>query len=565
MKKSLWTPAAAVIAFGLGAALATAAGPGGAARSGVIAGLSAAAAFFFFRLLASGGKAAAPDPRSELLPVLDTISDLVALIDINGKRIYNSPSYKKSLADPEKLRGTDSFHDIHPEDRDRVMEIFRRTVRTGVGERAEYRFLLPDGSVRYIESQGNVVKNADGSTRHIVMVSRDISHRKKLEEQLRQAQKMEALGQLAGGVAHDFNNIITSLIGYAGFIAAACPPGSQMAEDAGEIRKVAERATALSRQLLAFSRRQILSPKITDLNVIVSGIQKMLGRLIGANIEIVAAPHKSPVLARVDPGQMEQVILNLAVNARDAMPSGGRLTVSVFPCAYEDYLLGSDLVPGNYAVLSVADTGTGIDAGIHSKIFEPFFTTKRPGEGTGLGLSTVYGIVKQSGGHIVFNTTPGKGTVFTVYLPLAEGEVERSPGGTAATAPKRGTETVLLVEDDHIVRAMTRRILQENGYTALEASSDSEAMLLASGRHKRKIDVILTDIVLPGMNGFELAAKVSAENPGIARVYMSGYTDPAIIKAEFIKPESPLIQKPFDPDALLAGLRAALDSRRSAI
>lgn len=493
---------------------------------------------------------------------LANASDLVAVVDLEGRRIYNSPSYAL-LNDPSKLKGTDSFNEIHPEDREKVREIFRRTVETGKGERAEYRFMLQDGSVRYIESMGNVINGDDGRPYRVVIVSRDVTERKMLESQLRQAQKMEAMGHLAGGVAHDFNNIITSLAAYADFIARSPAAAGQISEDAAEIKKVCERAAGLSRQLLAFSRKQRLSPKVMDLNGIAGGVQKMLSRLIGANIDLVIERHTSPVPALVDPGQIEQVLMNLAVNARDAMPSGGKLNVKVFPCEYTDYLLGSDILPGKYAVISVSDTGTGIPPEVKARIFEPFFTTKSPGSGTGLGLSTAYGIVRQSGGYISVDSEPGKGSVFSVYLPLSERDPENAASTGSLPALRRGTETVLLVEDDPVLRSVTRRTLKENGYRVLEAATDSEALLIAEEREKGKIDLILADIVLPGMNGFDLAERVAASNKGIAKVYMSGYTDPEVIKAEFITPETPLIQKPFTTDTLLFSLRGALEARKN--
>lgn len=492
---------------------------------------------------------------------LANTSDLVAVVDLEGRRLYNSPSYSL-LNDPSKLKGTDSFSEIHPEDREKVREIFRRTVETGKGERAEYRFMLQDGSVRYIESMGNVIKGSDGKPSRVVIVSRDVTDRKALESQLRQAQKMEAMGHLAGGVAHDFNNIITSLAAYADFIARSPAASGQISEDAAEIKKVCERAAGLSRQLLAFSRKQRLSPRVMDLNGIAGGVQKMLARLIGAGIDLVIEKHSAPVPSLVDPGQIEQVLMNLAVNARDAMPSGGKLRVKVFPCEYTDYLLGSDILPGKYAVISVSDTGTGMSPAVKARIFEPFFTTKSPGAGTGLGLSTAYGIVRQSGGCISVDSEPGKGSVFSVYLPLSDRDPENAAATESLPALRRGTETVLLVEDDPVLRSVTRRTLKENGYKVLEAATGSEALLIAEEREKGKIDLILADIVLPGMNGFDLAERVAASNAGIARVYMSGYTDPTVIKAEFITPETPLIQKPFTTDALLFSLRVALEARK---
>ena len=306
-----------------------------------------------------------------------------------------------------------------------------------------------------------------------------------------------------------------------------------------------------------------MAPRVLDLNAITAGVQKMLSRLLGENIELVIEKHPEPVPALVDPGQIEQVLLNLAVNGRDAMPGGGRLAIKVYPCEYTDYLLGSDILPGKYAVLSVSDAGTGMDAAVKARLFEPFFTTKRPGSGTGLGLSTVYGIVKQSGGYIFVESEPGRGSVFSVYLPLSDAPVDKFEITGATPAMRHGSETILLVEDDPVLRSVTRRTLQENGYKVLEAATDSEAVLIATERQKGKIDLILTDIVLPGLSGFELAERVAGANPGIAKVYISGYTDPSIIKMEYIKPESPLVQKPFTTDTLLLALRASLDARKN--
>ncbi len=529
---------------------------GAAAASGLCAALSGLALRFLPELLRGR------DPEHALAELaMNSTSDMVAVVDLEGRRVYNSPSYAR-LRDPALLKGTDSFSEIHPDDREKVREIFRRTVETGKGERAEYRFLLPDGSAQFIESIGNVIKGADGKPHRVVVVSRDVTERKKLEQQLRQAQKMEALGQLAGGVAHDFNNILTSLSAYADFIRKAAAPGGQIAGDAMEIKQICERAAGLSRQLLAFSRKQVMSPRVLDLNAIAAGVQKMLSRLIGENMQLVIQKHPEPVPALVDPGQIEQVLLNLAVNARDAMPGGGKLVIKVYPCEYTDYLLGSDIIPGKYAVISVSDTGLGMDAAVKARIFEPFFTTKRPGSGTGLGLSTVYGIIRQSGGVISVDSEPGRGSVFSIYLPLSEAPVDKLETTGSFPALRPGSETVLLVEDDPVLRSVTRRTLQENGYKVLEAATDSEAVLIAEERQKGKIDLILSDIVLPGMNGFDLVKRVEESNPGIAKVYISGYTDPAIIKTEFIKPETPFIQKPYTTDALLLGLRAALEGAK---
>ena len=387
-------------------------------------------------------------------------------------------------------------------------------------------------------------------------LERQVAERSRLEEQLRHAQKMEAVGQLAGGVAHDFNNLLTAILSCARMIENELPDGHAARQDAAEIVKAGERAAALTRQLLAFSRRQRLAPQAIALADVVRDVEKLLKRLLGEAVALeVVTDARGGVWA--DPGQLEQVIVNLAVNARDAMPRGGRLTITVSELGAADRAGVSDpgLPAGPLSVLSVRDAGEGMDAETQSHIFEPFFTTKGPGKGTGLGLPTVYGIVTQSGGAIRVRSSPGAGAEFVIYLPRHAGPLADAP------APQRlrasgGRETILLVEDDDAVRAIARRALQQGGYTVLDAAGPGTAMALAQG-HPRPIDLLLTDVLLPEENGLSLSRRVAAVRPGLRVAFMSGYTGDAL-GAEF-PTTVPFLPKPFTPIALLVTVREALD------
>jgi signal transduction histidine kinase/CheY-like chemotaxis protein len=390
------------------------------------------------------------------------------------------------------------------------------------------------------------------------------------EEQLRQAQKMEAVGRLAGGVAHDFNNLLTAIIGWAELVHGALPPGSELVSQVQEIVRAGERASDLTRQLLAFSRQQLLRPEVLDLNAVVENMGGLLRRVIGEdiNLAIVTAPDLGWV--RVDRGQLEQVILNLAVNARDAMPRGGRLVIEttrvdldvVDAQAWGSRTL-SAVQEGSGVVLAVSDTGTGMDEETRARIFEPFFTTKDLGKGTGLGLSTVYGIVQQSGGGIWVYSEPGLGTTFKIYLPRvqAEGVPQRR---VEAPAPTGGTETILVVEDEPGVRALVCTVLQQAGYQVLEAA-DPEAAQRLAGAYAERIDLLLTDFVLPTMNGLEIARILAGNRPEMRCLYMSGYTDDVMMHHGVSTAELVFLQKPFTPAALLTAVRAALDSPTPAI
>ena len=400
----------------------------------------------------------------------------------------------------------------------------------------------------------------DDDSPKLLGVATEITERKRLEEQLLQSQKMEAVGQLAGGVAHDFNNILTAIVGYADLLAAEFTgTNSRHLEDLEEIRKAARRAAALTRQLLAFSRKQVLEPRIIDMNGVVMNLEKMLRSLISENISLQTHLATDLAAARADPNQLEQVIMNLAINARDAMPEGGSLTIETGNATLdEDYAAQHvSVLPGEYVMLAVTDTGCGMDEHTKARIFEPFFTTKAPGRGTGLGLSTVYGIVKQSGGNIWLYSEPNKGTTFKVYLPA----VHAAPEDIGKLAPpelaQRGGGTVLLVEDDDQLRRLAHRALAAQGYTVLEAERGATALDIAR-RHKGVIDLLLTDVIMPDTNGRKLADALRASRPGLRVLFMSGYPDGAIGSQGVLDHGVAYLAKPFSTDGIIRKVREVL-------
>jgi PAS domain S-box-containing protein len=415
-----------------------------------------------------------------------------------------------------------------------------------------------DGSLFPVEIHVNHIRLAPQGREYLVAVVRDITERQRLEEQIRQSQKMEAIGQLAGGVAHDFNNLLTVINGYSELLLADLPAHDPQREPVAAIRSAGERAAALTGQLLAFSRKAIVAPKILDLNDVVHSVGRLLRRLIGE--DVVLTTSLAPGLDRVkaDPGQVEQVIMNLAVNARDAMPTGGRLTIETANVRLPDDDDGyPGLKAGRYVRLAVSDTGHGMTDEIKARVFEPFFTTKEPGKGTGLGLATVYGVVKTYGGHVAVSSAIGVGTTLTVLLPAEAGAADRPTSAVLRVAPA-GTETVLLVEDDDGVRRLARIALEAQGYTVLEAAGGAQAVTTAES-HAGPIHLLLTDVIMPDQGGREVADAVRARRPGIKVLYVSGYTDDAVVRHGVFEATDAFLQKPFTPLGLARKVRAMLD------
>jgi two-component system cell cycle sensor histidine kinase/response regulator CckA len=406
---------------------------------------------------------------------------------------------------------------------------------------------------------GSVIRDISARIGQFVERQRAEEALEQAETHVRQLQRLEAVGRLAGGVAHDFNNLLTVIMGRGDILLGRLPADDPHRRDIALIKRTAERAAALTKQLLAFSRKQILAPKVLDLNTVVSGMVSMLQRLIGEDIELVFLAGSELGRVKADPGQLEQVLANLVVNARDAMPNGGRLTIETTAVDLSEHYAKQHVgvQAGPYVMLGVSDTGTGMDRETQARIFDPFFTTKEPGKGTGLGLATVYGIVKQSGGNIWVYSELGKGTTFKVYLPqVHDAEDAAEP---EQVRPGRGTETFLIVEDDDEVRALACEVLATYGYEVLQARTPADALLIAE-RHTGPIHLLLTDVIMPGMSGRMLAEQLAPLRPEMTVLYMSGYTDEAIVHHGTLDAGTPFIQKPFTPDALAAGVRRLLDA-----
>jgi PAS domain S-box-containing protein len=448
--------------------------------------------------------------------------------------------------------------DVDEKDRPRVRAAIAKAAEGGYDE--EYCLVRPDGQVRWIWDRAFPILDDQGKVHRLAGIAEDITDRKRLAEEFRQAQKMEAVGRLAGGIAHDFNNLLTVVIGYCQVLQANLKD-EHWRPCVAEMKKAAERAASLTQQLLAFSRKQVLLPVVLDLNALVAGMKDMIGRLVGEDVELVT--ELAPTLGRVqaDPGHLQQILMNLVVNARDAMPQGGRLTIRTANLDLTDAdLRGDPDVPaGPYAMVSVSDTGCGMDEETRGRLFEPFFTTKEVGKGTGLGLATVYGIVKQSKGHVAVESAPGKGSSFRIYLPRVGPPLDKAPAaGPAPVRSLHGRETLLLVEDEEQVRRLARTILQQHGYTVLEARNGQEALRVAEQR-SGAIDLLVSDVVMPEMNGHQLYRRLSNIRPGLKVLFMSGYTDSALFRNGVLENDFPLVLKPFSPDVLLRHVRDMLD------
>ena len=493
----------------------------------------------------------------------DHCRDVVWVRDAqNAELTYVNPAYRSLWGrDAEDVRDPDTgwIGAIHPDDRPRVLEALRPdALRRGFQE--EYRLVHPDAT-RWVHDRGVAVPDPDGVVRRIVGIAEDITERRALEQQLVGSQKLEGMGRLAGGVAHDFNNLLTAILGYSESIVRQSDPRDPLRAEALEIQRAGEKAAALTRQLLAFSKRQALKMTVVDLNVIVRDVHQMLDRLIGEHIAIEPRLATDLDAVTADSTQLEQIVVNLALNARDAMPHGGRLTITTTTADRAESDSGAFTMPaGRFTILSVADTGTGMDAQTRAQIFEPFFTTKGPGEGSGLGLATVYGTVKQLGGYIEVESRLGEGTCFTISLPCTNQPAEPPtprPEPVAA-APGRG-ETILLVEDDPAVRAFTGHALRCAGYHVLDAESPEVALRLAAETHGA-IDGVLTDVIMPGMNGKQMVTRLERICPDAKVLYMSGYSGTTYFDPSIVDPaRERLLEKPFTRDTLLQTMRDVLE------
>jgi signal transduction histidine kinase/ActR/RegA family two-component response regulator len=433
-----------------------------------------------------------------------------------------------------------------------------KTLHSGRSDSFEVRIVTKDKRVRWIRvSERPVIVNE--KVERIYGAAQDITLQKQLEEQLLQSRKMEAIGQLAGGVAHDFNNLLTVICGYGDLLQRQPDLNATVREYADEILEAANRAAQVTRQLLAFGRRQIFRAKTVNLNNIVAGLDKLLRSLIGENVELRTVYDRDLGLVKVDPGQIDQVLMNLAVNARDAMPKGGRLTIETANVDTGGKHAGPLPKGGPCVMLTVSDTGSGMDPETAARAFEPFFTTKEPGKGTGLGLAMVYGIVSQSGGDIRLDTSPGLGTTFKIYLPrlveAVEDDVEPAPFNLRMI---RGTETILVLEDENALRALIREVLRKAGHTVLDTGDPDEAIRLCE-RHSGEIALFITDVVMPKLSGPEVVERVSTMRPGMRIIYTSGYPGKAAIPNLLRPTGSPFLEKPFTPDALVRKVRAVLD------
>lgn len=509
------------------------------------------------------------DAESKFRTLVEKVPAIVYMAEFgpSGRWLYVSPQVESLLGfSPEEVLENPGlwFKQLHSEDRQRVSDLELRSQRSGEPIVLEYRMYSRDGRLVWFRDEGVIVPESGDRAAYIQGVMLDITDLKmaeevkaKLEQQLRQAQKIEAIGQLAGGVAHDFNNLLMAISGYCELLLMKIAVADPARNDVVEISKAAEQGASLTRQLLAFGRKQILQPKILDINHILSNMDGILRRLVREDIEFCTVPAATLGLVKADPGQVERVIMNLVVNARDAMPEGGKLTIEtgniVLDAEYSRHHVS--VVPGPYVVLAVSDSGSGMNEETRLRIFEPFFTTKEEGKGTGLGLSTVYGIVKQSGGYIWVYSEPGKGTTFKIYFPRVDDEPTSVQEQRAVAS--HGTETILLVDDNDSVRTAVAYLLEVRGYTVLQAPNGESALELAQ-EYCGSIDLMITDMVMPHMSGLQLANQLEATRPKMKVLYMSGYTEEAVNRHGILHPGLNFLQKPTSMDVLLQKIREVL-------
>jgi two-component system cell cycle sensor histidine kinase/response regulator CckA len=482
----------------------------------------------------------------------DAIHDGICLLNLRGEVLRCNHAFAQILARPsEEILGRalgDLLSGLASEE---------SSFHSGRALRGEKELSLGG---RWFRLRTDPLQTPKGSPAGTVVILSDITERRRLEEQFLQSQKMEAIGRLAGGVAHDFNNLLTVIIGHSEMTLSRPTAPELVAESIQEIKRAAERAASLTRQLLAFSRKQVLALLPLDLNPVVSRLIDLLRRLIGEDIQLTTNLDPGLGLVKADQGQIEQVLMNLAVNARDAMPEGGKLTIETKNVVVEKGLLGpdADAGPGPYVLLAVSDTGCGMTEQVKSRIFEPFFTTKGPGKGTGLGLATVYGIVKQSGGHVAVYSEPGRGTAFKVYLPRVEMAVPLYETRPSVADFPLGKETILLVEDEEALRRLSQQILELAGYTVLVAQDGEEAVQMVT-QYAGVIDLLLTDVVMPRMSGPQAVEQLDRLRPGLKVLYLSGYTDNAVVQHGVLEQDAAFLQKPFTPRALARKVREVLD------
>jgi two-component system, cell cycle sensor histidine kinase and response regulator CckA len=512
-------------------------------------------------------KAATTHYQQFLRQVIDTNPNLIFVKDSEGRYVLaNQAMAAFHGTTVEHLIGKrDCDFNLKPEEAEQFRrddhEVISTQRPTFIAE--EPATCRKTGATRWFQTVKVPLVSADGTTQQVLGVATDITERKQLEDQFRQAHKMEAVGRLAGGVAHDFNNVLTIIRAQTEFLLADLPADAPLRAEVLEIQNAADRAATFIRQLLAFSRRQLLQPEILELNGVITGMEMMVRRLVGEDIVLLTKLH--PDLPRVwaDPGQLQQVILNLAVNARDAMPHGGTLLIETGVVELdENYPRQHPTAkPGVHVVLVVTDTGCGMDPATRSRIFEPFFTTKEPGKGTGLGLSTVYGIVKQTGGHIWVYSEIGRGSTFKLYFPPHYGAATITEPGPVSQPSLGSGATILLVEDERLVRSTVRRLLERHGYKVLEAANGQDALALVSSR-RSEIHLVLSDMVMPGMGGMELAGRVRSMSPGLPVLLMTGYTEEAITRAGERPLDEQIIEKPFTLNTMLHKVSLALASKQ---